>query len=296
MAADRSRRATSPEREHDANLGDDARKLLEFLPASNAVIASVIYLVETGLRELTIELMERVRGPRWVRSAIPGGDLQERIRNAREYERKTPWSSFVPLHPIYYLDFPDITRIIEKSDNWDAAFKPVFQRKDIVTSLLRRLEPLRNKAAHNRRATTSDARQAISTLDAIDGMLVAAAGTASLRTYAQRCTSAPDLSERFGTLHAELSTALAAMQATAPPIPLPAWESTCNEWWFDSDYLGVSLDAVQGTFDVLCEYAQLPRSRGNGHVIESWVRARDTTPDASKALQVLSTLSNVSNE
>jgi hypothetical protein len=114
-----------------------------------------MYSIEVGLRELIIETFEGLGDPRWYKSRLPG-EILKKYEEGRKYERSLTWVQCIPHHPVYYLDFPDIATVLERKDNWETAFKAIFRRKDITISGLRRLEPIRNKVAHNRKASPAD--------------------------------------------------------------------------------------------------------------------------------------------
>jgi hypothetical protein len=111
------------------------------VPESNTKIFTLLYSIETAMRELIVEKLSSAYGPTWYKRALPGGEILTKYKNARLYEKSTPWVQYIPYNPIYYLDFPDLTTIIERNDNWETVFKYIFHRKDIVTTTLRELEP-----------------------------------------------------------------------------------------------------------------------------------------------------------
>lgn len=261
-------------------------------PVENAKLFAAIFVVEVGLRELLIERLAAAYGNRWAQTALPGGDIQSKIREAREYERRTPWVSYVPLHPVYYLDFPDLITIIERRNNWDHVFRNIFDRKDIIISTLRQLEPLRNKVAHNRRATIADLREVEAAVFSIDGMLARDGQPLSLQSYAQRCTSEPDLPTRFSQLLQELDAGDKAITLLNKQLSLDIWREIKNQWWFDEVYLCRDLTAVGSAFATLEAYTELDRPRGRGHVVERWVAAHYQSESFSQARKTLTVLSH----
>jgi len=60
------------------------------------------------------------------------------------------------LHEIFYTDFPDLKKIVEKRDNWREVFGDIFGRKEVLVKL-DELYPLRNMIAHNRYLTKENA-------------------------------------------------------------------------------------------------------------------------------------------
>jgi len=67
-----------------------------------------------------------------------------------------PWIEKDDLDPIYYINFPEYIKIITKRDNWKEVFSNYFIDKEIISSKLRELEPIRNKIAHFRELTESE--------------------------------------------------------------------------------------------------------------------------------------------
>lgn len=242
------------------------------LPVENGTLFALMYVIENGLRELIIDRMAGSFGPHWMKNGLPG-DVLTRVREAKEYERRTPWSSFVPLHPLYYLAFPDLATIVEKKDNWEKIFQPVFQRKDVAIALLRKLEPLRNKVAHNRRATADDVMVANAALVQLERTLCQSTIGMSLESFALRCTTAPDLREQFTRLHRELLSAAKAMLEAKPLSELTISREIKDQWWYDKDYLLRDLTALDRDLELIADYSSLPHGRGRGHVIEAWVRS-----------------------
>src|SRR5207253_5083840 len=90
-------------------------------------------------------------GPKWAKRGLPP-DLQGKVKNAVTYERTVTWHRAVAHHPLYYLDFPDLKKIILNGSNWPTAFAEIFghNAKAGTEATLSELELLRNKVAHNR--------------------------------------------------------------------------------------------------------------------------------------------------
>lgn len=57
---------------------------------------------------------------------------------------------------IDYADFTDYKQIIERRDNWNTVFKPVFGRAEDVRESFQRLFPLRIATYHGRIVTLDD--------------------------------------------------------------------------------------------------------------------------------------------
>ncbi|HEV2500108.1 MAG TPA: hypothetical protein VGY31_11070 [Terriglobia bacterium] len=238
------------------------------IPETNLRIVSILYVIENGLRELIIELLERLGDGRWYKHRLPP-DLLDKYTQARKWERSQTWIQCVPHHPIYYLDFPDIATILERKDNWDQVFKAIFHRKDITISGLRRLEPVRNKVAHNRKASAAD----LAIVQAQYEQLSSTLGHDSLGELSNRCTCRADIPKRLQDLAEEAKKSFMACKALKPAPPLVAWKSAIQEWWLDTDYLGYDMVPILKYFEAIQQYTAIPRTRGSGPEIERWVRS-----------------------
>ncbi len=237
-------------------------------PQENIEIFALLYCIETALRELIIETLSATEGPRWYKRCLPG-DILEKYRKGKEVEKQTPWTQCIPHHPIYYVDFPDLKKIIEREDNWKKAFERIFSRKDILSGTLSELEPIRNKIAHNRKTTSKD----IEVVSGVYSVLSAAIGSAYFVNLANRCTLATGISEQLTRLQMEAKSLLCTCLEFRPVDGLQVWGSVHDEWWFDETYLGEELDKIVEFFRLIKEYSHLPRLRGSGHRIEAWVRS-----------------------
>ena len=127
------------------------------VPEQNTAIFKYLFAIENGLRELIISSLATAAGPRWYRSRLPG-DVLDKYRQGATIERSTSWTQLVPHHPMYYVDFADLRKILERDDNWRDSFEVIFKRRDLLASTLSELEFIRNKIAHNRKATLQDLR------------------------------------------------------------------------------------------------------------------------------------------
>lgn len=241
---------------------------IDGIPPENISIYAILYRIEVGLREFIIDVLESNCGPRWWKQRLPG-DVLENYRDGRRYERTTNWSELVPHHPLYYVNFPDLKKVIERRDNWREVFHPVFSSKQVVVGALKGLEPIRNKIAHNRKATEADLRIA----EAAYTELSSAIGHKKFRKLVAKCTEADDIARSLRRLRAEARLGLELCSQYEELAELETWNEVRTEWWFDPDYLGHKTGAIVEYFESLAMYRQLPRVRGSGHRIEEWVKA-----------------------
>jgi len=240
------------------------------VPQENLALYKLLYQIEVGLREFFIETFEARCGSLWWKQKLPG-DVLEKCRGALDDERQIKWSQLVSHHPLYYVDFPDLKKIIERSDNWKQIFQSVFKRKDVIIGTLTELEPIRNKLAHNRKATATDLSIAVATFQKI----AAAVGETLLNKLISRCTSAQDILGNIHQLQEEAEQVYRCCRQIERLESLETWERIKTTWWFDSDYLGNDLQDIQIFFDFASTYSQFTRSRGSGHKIETWLKSQN---------------------
>ena len=240
----------------------------QLVPEENIEIYCYLYGIETALRELIIESLRVGGGSRWYKKRLPG-DVLEKYHKGIDLEKSVKWSQLVPHHPIYYVDFPDLRKIIEREDNWEDAFRPVFSRKEIVSGTFSELEVIRNKIAHNRKATTVDVEIARAAYEKLSQCI----GRSYFDQLSARCTCAMDIPERLSELQKECESTFRICRDCRQLDKIEVWESISAEWWFDESYLGHKLEAIADYFGTIGRYLALPRSRGSGHKIESWVKS-----------------------
>ncbi len=255
------------------------------VPDENLAIYKLLYNIEVGLREFIIEAIE-TSGHSW-KERLPG-DVLETFRKARKYELDIKWCQLVSHHPIYYTEFPELQKVIDRRDNWKDFFEPVFKDKEVLKGTLRELEPIRNKIAHNRKATQGD----LHVVEATYQKLVAAIGEEHFSELVERCTSATDIPETLLHLQTEAESAFKCCKACEPLERLEVWDKVQANWWFDADYLGHELSAIKEYFEALVAYSELPRLRGYGHKIEAWVKSEGLEEKYIEAIQELSALLN----
>lgn len=238
----------------------------KLVPEENVEIFCYLYGIEVALRELIITTLESLDGPHWYKKRLPA-DILEKYRNGRNLEKNIKWTRTIPHHPIYYIDFTDLKKIIERQDNWDDVFKPIFLRKDILSSSLSEIEIIRNKIAHNRKATQKD-------VAVIKGTYTKLSETIGEKRFSEltlTCSCAMDISQLLGELRQEAEHLFHNCKNYKPVEKITIWNLVKNKWWFDESYLGNKVDGITDYFQTVEKYATLPRIRGSGHKIELWV-------------------------
>lgn len=111
-----------------------------------------LQLFENDIRRFIEKALHAAYGKDWMKRQLPNGMLEEwctkrdRALKVGEVER--------PL--IDYADFADYRKIIERKDNWNTVFKPVFGRPEDVRESFQRLFPVRIATMHARIVTLDD--------------------------------------------------------------------------------------------------------------------------------------------
>jgi hypothetical protein len=226
-----------------------------------------IFGIENALRELVVEELSKTSGPRWYKQRLPG-DVLKKYEDAVRLQRLTRWTNLVPHHPMYYVDFPDLRKIIERQDNWDASFMKLFGRKELISATLSELEPIRNSLAHNRKISKGD--QLL--VEVCLGKVVSAIGPERFSRLLSRITVASSIGEELEKLQLELERCSSACNKYQTLQHSGIWESIDGQWWFDETYLGFSTDHIERCFQLFKEYGSLPRHRGQGYALENWVK------------------------
>jgi hypothetical protein len=236
------------------------------VPTLNLETYAKLNLIENVLRELLIEELSRIAGPRWYQKRLPS-DVLKNYRESMEFVRKVRWTRLIPHHPIYYTDFGDLRKIIERSDNWTEVFSSFFGRKEFLLTFLGELETIRNTTAHNRKNSDLDFQLVSSSLDQLQNVL----RPERFEALSKRFTGLASVKEFLSQLQREGARAAEACLQCKLIDALPAWSNAQESWWFDDDYLGSALEPIRQYFGLVREYMSLPRSRGSGHHLEKWI-------------------------
>jgi hypothetical protein len=107
---------------------------------------------ETHFRRFIDQQMTAAFGPDWIAHQVPGDTRDGWVaKQHRAIEAGEP-----PRPLIAYADFTDYERLILRTDNWKAVFRPVFRRLESVRESLQRLYPIRICTMHARLITQDD--------------------------------------------------------------------------------------------------------------------------------------------
>jgi hypothetical protein len=245
-------------------------EIASHVPPSNLEVVCHLFRVEVALRELIVAALNIAVGPRWFRQRVPEPirkDAQSRIAD----ERRSKWTSLVRHHPLYYTNFGELKAVIERQDNWRDAFQKIFDSKEVLIGTLTELDPIRNKVAHNRKATPEDVTLAASACEKIRNTI----GPARFDSLVQNCTTAPSIPETMTVLTYEAEACYKAICSFSAIPPLSTWGEIEHAWWFEEEYLGKDIGPITRYFGKVREYRDLPRIRGCGHKLEEWAKNSD---------------------
>lgn len=236
------------------------------IPENNILAYELLYKLEVGIREFLIDTFGR-EDQKWWKQRLPS-DVLDKLKEGREKERKIKWVELLPHHPLYYIDFPDLKKIIEIKDNWHDAFQAFFGDKDVFCGGLRELEPIRNKIAHSRRISENEVHMLKGNIAKFESAI----GKERWEKLVIAQTIEQSISEKIISLR-ELSLSTYQKIIECSPVEdLGAWTALIQEWWFDDNYLCQDIVPIEKLHTFASDYMRLPRHRGSGHIIENWVR------------------------
>lgn len=263
----------------------DAKHVEPLIPVENLRAYSLLYVIEVGLREFIIDSLDKLSGHQWWKTRLPP-DVVPKVRAARSYERSVAWMDLVPHHPLYYIDFTDLDKIIERSDNWRDVFQDTFADQSVLRGSLRELEPIRNKVAHNRRVSPREE----SVVRACYNKIASALGDDVLKSLLGRAFLATDIPRKLNELREEVRVNAALCRNCGTLTVLEVWKEVRDSWWFDNDYLCFDVAAISDFFTKIAEYQSMPRIRGIGHQLEKWVHENRIEEMANRALSDIAIL------
>jgi hypothetical protein len=238
--------------------------------------------LEIGLREIAINLMKRKYGPAWTKSKLPA-DVAEKAKKGKHEEKKARWLDRIDCHPLYYCDFPDLLKVIIRSDNWSDVFEAIFARKEIITGELQSIEPVRNKIAHHRPLTLRDIEKLRSAHAFIESCT--ADDARPLAAYKEECTCTiiPRALERLrDQLEFVKSSIVERVEIELDNIP-------SISWWLSDEVLDHDVSEITSAVRAASAYAsEAPRGRGKGHHLDRWIAQHAPVHVFEKAISVIS--------
>jgi hypothetical protein len=107
---------------------------------------------EVALRHFIVQAMQNAFGDDWMKRQLP----QKMLETWIDKRDKALNAGYAEQPLIDYADFTDYKPIIERKDNWNKVFKPVFGRAEDVRESFQRLFPVRITTMHSRLITRDD--------------------------------------------------------------------------------------------------------------------------------------------
>lgn len=259
-------------------------ELYEVAAARNVEAYELLLEFEILTRELIHELLEDAHGLRWAKNGLPP-DILEKIERQRIYEIRVRQKRLSLHKPLYYVDFPDLKKIIINGRNWPSIFEQHYTKKSHTEAAFSEIEPIRNAIAHNRFITEDE----LKILKGCYSRLVRALPEdviARLKRVAAQETSVEQL---LVPLSHTMTLVKMDMNTGAYPECLsPSVNSLKDEWWLDDVYLHTDTAKIKEAIELMQEYASIPRGIGQALVRHEWAIARAAQEVLQAAIAVIS--------
>jgi len=251
----------------------------ELQRTKNRTAFELLYDVEVILRELCAAKLEALHGKKWPKRGLPP-DVFEKVKDSVAYEQKSKWHRAILHHPLYYIDFPDLKKILISGSNWGTLFAEIFGHKPGTESSLSELELLRNQIAHNRFVSDAD----LTILRGVHSKLLQSIRTGELDAAKSAANNRVPVSETLRTLAGGVDVSLSAMTTAGPLRPEDVPDaSLASAWWFDEGYLGVGVEDVKSFLTLCANYSKLQRGVGQAIARRHWVVEHDALSQGTKA-------------
>lgn len=101
---------------------------------------------EVAMRNFIEGAMLRLFGNDWTKQRLPANMMDGWLEKKHQATKRGETEQSL----IYYADFTDYIKIIDKNDNWRDLFSKIFQRREDVRESLQRLHPVRIATMHSR--------------------------------------------------------------------------------------------------------------------------------------------------
>lgn len=113
---------------------------------SMAQVYPYLYLLENSVRTLIVSVLGTAHGPDWWDTAVPE-EIKRIVSDRMKKENKNRWHGKRGAHPIFYMDFGHLRRIVITKRNWPY-FEPLLPSQEWLTQRLDEVEISRNVIAH----------------------------------------------------------------------------------------------------------------------------------------------------
>jgi hypothetical protein len=244
--------------------------LSELIPAESQELFELHYVVEVGLREFCIEVLEARYGPRFWRERLPA-DLVATMRAALHAQRAVSWRDLAPQRPLAYLGLPELIGVLDDDELWGAVFCHHFRLRHTLIEWLRQLAQARKTLHANRRPSDAELQAARTAHYEVSKGV----GSGWLRWRLLHPATADDCWALLDALEHELVEQGRRASAGEALLSPAAWDRVAAAWWFDHDYLGASVDALASYVSLLADYTRLLDVGATGAEVGAWAVAHD---------------------
>lgn len=229
----------------------------------------LVNTIENGIREFIIFKMKELHGLKW-RIHLPS-DILHKYQEGFRTERDIKWVRCYIHHPLYYLDFPDLQKIIITDKLWGSLFKAHFGRKDIVSAELSSIEAIRNWIAHNRRIHPQAIRKLQATVEFLNNSLK----PNSLQEFAAHQFSCVNIKSELNNFIHHITSIHCTISKYQSIIKTSINSSVLSEWWFDDAIFGLDRQPIEAYISFAEVYADFSPANGKGHLREKYAIDND---------------------
>ncbi|WP_320188249.1 hypothetical protein RMS29_001610 [Agrobacterium rosae] len=236
----------------------------------NTKAFKLFFEIEVLLREIITVALKEKYGNKWLKQGLPL-DVREKVKAGTTYERATLWSKLVPHSPLYYVDFPDLKRLIEMGTNWPI-FAEIWKKKDGMVSTLGELEAIRNKIAHSRYVTDEE----LKILESAKIKLINPIHSDRLNIAKGNVSLILPITDALSNILDLYKVNIKIMEQGGRITPINSKiRDYFAEWWFDECYFGVSVECTEKFYSICLEYSEIPSGIGQGLKRLDWVMQRN---------------------
>ncbi|MGJ4932132.1 Swt1 family HEPN domain-containing protein [Bradyrhizobium sp. HKCCYLS2038] len=248
----------------------------------NAKAFELLYEIEVILRELCAKKLEDSHGRHWAKRGLPP-DILPKIKSAITYEQKTRWHRATLHHPLYYIDFPDLKKIVI-GGNWNPIFSEIFSSRSGTEAALSDLELLRNQVAHNRFVSAVD----MNILRGIHSKLLQSISPNDLNAARNAANKRVPILALLDELRRKIIGSVHAMKGA---LALPGEEAPdsalLDEWWFDSTYLDHDIGPLKEFTSLCTDYSMIPKGLGQAMYRRMWVSEHKAAEIGDRACTIM---------
>lgn len=236
---------------------------------------TLLFEIESVLRELLIEHCERAYGPKWWMESVLSDDARKRLSEAirvgaerRRRDDRKAWTSRHVFHPLYFAELGDLAEAFRMKANHILDEICVASERIGVADQLNRLLPIRNSVAHMRLVSDSDLKQVESAHDLLAGTIGRSLFDQLAKTLPSQLAVHKEMAE-LASCFLRASDSVREMRE----VDLAAWKRLSFRWWLDSEW-HLDSNSIRTGAQLLAEYQLEYQSDlvGRRARMERWTR------------------------